>query len=121
MSELVRSRGRERERKRERERERERERIRERELCSLGVGFLLSTVVNKRVEYSLLGAGISWEARFPAFSSLFGQRVPVPAPAILGLSGLIWFLVACCRTGLCLSHQLAMTSSLLASRHPVRA
>lgn len=43
----------------------------------LGQGFLRSSVLS--------------------FSSLRGQGFPVMAPAILGLSGLIWLLVECCQ------------------------
>lgn len=33
-------------------------------MCTLEFGFLLWTVVGKGVEYSLLGAGISWKPAF---------------------------------------------------------
>ena len=42
----------------------------------------------------------SWdclEAEFQGFSHLFGQGFPVMAPAILGLSDLIWLLVEHCQ------------------------
>lgn len=38
--------------------------------------------------------GIGGKRGFRAFSSLFGQALPVMAPAILGLAGLLWLLGA---------------------------
>lgn len=69
----------------------------ERELCALECGFLSLTVVNKGEEASLLGVETQGFVLLP---SLLGQRFPVTAPAILGLSGSIWPLVACYQDGL---------------------
>ena len=51
------------------------------------------------MDYLLLGVGISREQGFRAFSSLFGQALPVVAPAILGPAGWIWLLGRCCPEG----------------------
>lgn len=69
-----------------------------REHCApWGLGFYpLLTLANYRVEYSLLGEEFLG-SRVLAFSSLFGQEFLVLAPTNLGLYGLIWLLVECCR------------------------
>jgi len=64
-----------------------------RESFLLGFVFLLLTVVNEGVGYSLLGARISWKQGFRTFLTYLVRGFPPTLSAILGPSGLSWLLV----------------------------
>lgn len=55
--------------------------------------FLLLTVVNEGVEYSLLRARISWKQGFRTFLPYLVRGFLPTLSAILGPSGLIWLFV----------------------------
>lgn len=101
--------------------ERETEREWARDCTCRGLGFYhLMTGVNLGEEYSLLEVGFSWKQGFTLFfhiwsgvTGLFCQS----SWAYLVCSGFLW-LWDPARTGLWLSRQPALASSLLTSRHP---
>lgn len=108
---------------REQAKERDRETAAERDTHpTVWVSIFYWNLLTRGVEYSLLGVGISGKQGFvPYLSSLFGQGFPaclvshlVSVWVDLTSCALFW---SAARTGLWLSQQLGMASSLLASRN----
>lgn len=80
--------------------------------------YILLTVINLGLEYLLLGVGISWKQGFTSF--LIWSKVSCHDSHILGLPEVIGLLVECSQDKSLAFQQLAMASSLLASRYLVR-